>query len=440
MAHKAVFLDRDNTIIEDPGYLADPKGVKLLPGVEHALKRLHSAGWLLVVVTNQSGVARGLLSEEVLQDVHAEVQRQLAQHGAALDGIYYCPYLPNAPVEAYARDSDERKPHPGMLLRAAREMDLDLQLSWMVGDSPRDVEAGRRAGCRTIRIRHGEWPGAAKKTEEDEDSPADFTVRNLAEAVAMILRQSNTPLQANAPAAARPSSPNPQAPPGPVKKILDQRRLRIDSRLAADVAQPRILSEVEGPQAVETLTRPFGPPSPVEGRGVVAHPAILSEVEGSEVEGSELEMIQVEEPSAVETLTRSFGPPSPVEGRGVVAQPPSAVLETSPVAVRPAAPPAAPTPAPSPKPMETDSEVLRELLQLARQHYRANQGRDFSISKLIAGLCQGLAVLAFVWGVIKFISLSTIEGSSFWFFMGYMAIAGFCQLAALTFFLMNRQD
>ena len=153
MAGKAVFLDRDNTVIEDPGYISDPQVVKLLPGVELAIKSLAQAGYKVVVVTNQSGVARGLLTEEMLERIHTELRRQLGQHGAHLDGVYYCPFHPEGTVEQYAKDSDLRKPKPGMLLKAAQELDIDVSASWMVGDSARDIEAGQRAGCRTVRVR-----------------------------------------------------------------------------------------------------------------------------------------------------------------------------------------------------------------------------------------------------------------------------------------------
>lgn len=309
MPHIAVFLDRDNTIIDDPGYLADPKGVHLLPGVADALKRLARSSWRLVVVTNQSGVARGLLTEQTLGEVHAEIQRQLAEHGAKLDAIYYCPFLPDAAVEDYARDSEERKPRPGMLLRAARELDLDLSASWMIGDGARDVEAGQRAGCRTIRIRHGDKAPHGEDADADEGVQADFTVRNLNEAADVVLRESPSSAQAGAAAQESPAG---------------------------------------------------------EGR---ARP-----------------------------------------------QPPSSRM--------------------------SDSEVLQELLQIARQLVRLREGREFSISKLIAGISQGLALLAFVLGAIKFIGLNSPAASAdaFWQSMGYLAIAGFCQVAALTFFLMNRQD
>ncbi len=196
MGEECVFLDRDRTVIEDPGYLTDPSAVKLLPGVDVALRSLADAGFKLVIVTNQSGVARGMLTEEALEHIHSELRRQLAEKGVHLAAIYYCPYHPEGTVEEYARDSEERKPRPGMLLRAARELNLDLDRSWMVGDTPADVEAGQRAGCRTIRIRlqgeegPREAPTAHRDldSEQDEAVQADFTVRNLVDAARMILR------------------------------------------------------------------------------------------------------------------------------------------------------------------------------------------------------------------------------------------------------------
>jgi D-glycero-D-manno-heptose 1,7-bisphosphate phosphatase len=188
MPAKAVFLDRDNTLIADPGYIADPDAVRLLPGVEKALRSLAHAGYRLVVVTNQSGVARGMLSEETLQQIHHRLQEELEARDVRLDAIYYCPYHPEGTIEKYAVESDLRKPQPGMLLSAAAEIDLDLARCWMVGDSPRDIEAGQRAGCRTIRVRLPEH-GGDRPPAEDEDAQADFTVRNLVDASRIILRE-----------------------------------------------------------------------------------------------------------------------------------------------------------------------------------------------------------------------------------------------------------
>lgn len=211
MANKAVFLDRDRTVIEDPGYLSDPSAVKLLPGVELAIKSLALAGYRRVVVTNQSGVARGLLTEEALVKIHAEMQRQLAEKGAHLDGIYYCPYHPEGTVEGYAIDSDLRKPKPGMLRKAADDLDIDLSASWMVGDGPRDVEAGQRAGCRTVRIRTTTQPPGE---EMDEDVQADFNVRNLVDAARLILREDSRTAadEAATAGAAAPGQPAPSPP------------------------------------------------------------------------------------------------------------------------------------------------------------------------------------------------------------------------------------
>ena len=182
---RAVFLDRDHTVIHDPGYLSNPEAVKLLPGVERAIRSLAQAGYKIVVVTNQSGVARGLISVETLDAIHTEMRRQLAAGGAHVDGVYYCPYHPDGTVQEYAAESELRKPRPGMLLRAAKDLDIDLAASWMVGDSPRDIEAGQRAGCRTVRIRSGHTrpPGEAM----NDDVQADFTVRTLPEAAKVIL-------------------------------------------------------------------------------------------------------------------------------------------------------------------------------------------------------------------------------------------------------------
>ena len=197
MPKKAVFVDRDNTLIDDPGYLTDPDEVKILPGVELAIKSLRQAGYMIVVVTNQSGVARGLLSEELLEKIHANLRQQLAEKNATLDAIYYCPYHPDGSIEKYARESDLRKPAPGMLVKAAEELNINLQESWMVGDSSRDIGAGQRAGCRTIRVRsQGSHPAAHTGEEKTEEFQADFSVRNLVEAARTIKRESTTVTQA----------------------------------------------------------------------------------------------------------------------------------------------------------------------------------------------------------------------------------------------------
>ena len=152
MSNKAIFLDRDDTLIEDPGYISNPDQVKLLEGVAEALIELRAMGYMLIVVSNQSAVARGIVSEKVLSEIHDRLSQLLNEKGAYLDGIYYCPFHPDGVVSKYRKESDWRKPNPGMLLAAADEMDIDLSQSWSIGNSRSDVEAGFRAGCKTILI------------------------------------------------------------------------------------------------------------------------------------------------------------------------------------------------------------------------------------------------------------------------------------------------
>jgi D-glycero-D-manno-heptose 1,7-bisphosphate phosphatase len=152
---RAVFLDRDGTLIEHVHYLADPAHVRLLPGAAEALKRLGRAGFVRVLVTNQSAIGRGMITEARLHEIHAEMNRQLAERGTALDAIYYCPDIP-AGDDRTKMENHNRKPGPGMLLRAADELGLDLTASWMVGDLISDVLAGLGAGCRSVMVASGQ--------------------------------------------------------------------------------------------------------------------------------------------------------------------------------------------------------------------------------------------------------------------------------------------
>ena len=154
MSSKAVFLDRDGTIIEDRGYIREPGDVALLPGAGEAIRKMAEAGHLIVVVSNQSGIARGIFDQATLDLVHGRMEELLRQHRAPLHGVYYCPFLdgPEAVVEDFRQKSELRKPAPGMLLKAAQELDIDLRRSWMIGDSAVDIEAGAGAGCGTILI------------------------------------------------------------------------------------------------------------------------------------------------------------------------------------------------------------------------------------------------------------------------------------------------
>jgi D-glycero-D-manno-heptose 1,7-bisphosphate phosphatase len=178
----AVFLDRDGTIVEQVHHLCDPADIKLINGAADAIRKLRDAGFATVVVTNQSVIGRGMLTVEGLELIHAEMNRQLAAQDTKFDAIYFCPVAPGDNGRERIEHPD-RKPGPGMLRRAAREMGLDLSASWMVGDMISDVLAGRNAGCRaTILVRTGF--GA---TQDLNHSAIDFVADDLLAAAELIL-------------------------------------------------------------------------------------------------------------------------------------------------------------------------------------------------------------------------------------------------------------
>lgn len=177
-----VFLDRDDTLIDNSGDLGDPERVRLLPGVAEGLRRLKEAGYRLVVVTNQGGVARGRYTEKDVDAMHARIARLVDERSGGhrlIDRFYYCPFHPEATVAEYRREHPWRKPQPGMLLQAAMDLALDLDRGWMVGDKPRDMAAGRGAGVRTVLV--------ARDGNAADGAGADFTVPDFSSAVETIL-------------------------------------------------------------------------------------------------------------------------------------------------------------------------------------------------------------------------------------------------------------
>jgi D-glycero-D-manno-heptose 1,7-bisphosphate phosphatase len=189
MTRPAVFLDRDGTIIEDIGFLRDVSQIDLLPWSADAIRRLNEAGYVVVVVTNQSGVGRGYFDEAHVLATHAALDLALREHGARIDAFYYCPHYPTSADTRYGLTCDCRKPASGMLHRAAEDLGLDLSQSWMVGDWWRDVQAGAGAGARTILIRTGR--SAEHRPEPPDATRPDAILNNLMEAAAWILRSSS---------------------------------------------------------------------------------------------------------------------------------------------------------------------------------------------------------------------------------------------------------
>jgi D-glycero-D-manno-heptose 1,7-bisphosphate phosphatase len=170
----AVFLDRDGVLIEDVHLLTRPEQVVVLPGVSQALRALSQAGFKLIVVSNQPVVARGLVSEQDVRSVHEHMDSLLRSAGSPpLDAIYFCPHHPNATLPAYRVNCDCRKPKPGMFLRAAKELDIDLPASFTVGDRITDIIAGVKAGCRTVLVQTGKHLEKPIETSE----PLDATIQ-----------------------------------------------------------------------------------------------------------------------------------------------------------------------------------------------------------------------------------------------------------------------
>lgn len=189
MTRPAVFLDRDGVLIHDAEYLSDVAQVRLVPGAAAAVRRLNDAGRPVVVVTNQSGVARGFFPEAQVGVIHAHLAELLyADAGAVIDRFDYSPFHPTEGVRDYRRETDCRKPKPGMLLRSAAALGLDLERSWMVGDRRSDLEAGAAAGCRTILVQTG-YGLECDVTAPDELLKLVAVVPTIVEAVGVVLAE-----------------------------------------------------------------------------------------------------------------------------------------------------------------------------------------------------------------------------------------------------------
>ncbi len=181
MRHRALFIDRDGTLVHPGHYPSRPEQLRLYDGIGAELRVLQQAGFRLVVITNQAGIARGYFTEAELQHMHDFLTEELEQVGVSINAIYHCPHHPEGVIPELAIRCDCRKPQPGMLLRAATELDLDPRSSWCVGDILDDVEAGNRAGCRTILVDLGSEQSPAQPIRRP-----DFVARNTLHALQII--------------------------------------------------------------------------------------------------------------------------------------------------------------------------------------------------------------------------------------------------------------
>ncbi len=184
MGKTAVFLDRDGTINEEVGYLSDAASLSLIPGAAEAIGRLNEAGIEVFVVTNQAGVARGYFNEDSVREVNRHLIKELADENAHVRAIYYCPHHPDF-SSSECKTCSCRKPQPGMLLLAALDYGIDLSSSYMIGDTGKDVETGKNAGCKSILVLTGYGREEKDKLEVEPDYIAD----DLMAAVEWILEQ-----------------------------------------------------------------------------------------------------------------------------------------------------------------------------------------------------------------------------------------------------------
>ncbi len=332
MSRPAIFFDRDNTLIVNDGYLGDPAGVVLVAGAPDAIARARALGYAAVTFSNQSGVARGMYSEEAVHAVNAKLDELLQDQNprAVIDRHEFCPFHPDGVVEEYAKESELRKPKPGMLKQAAQRLGLDLSRSWVIGDAPRDMQAGKAAGCRTILFRDPALQLSAAAVEETA-VPPDFTATSLREALEIVERH---PMPKSFDTTStEPAAPAPPASSTPAETSPPDRPMTFAERVKAGKFQPTI-SETRA----EAAERPR--------RGLPA--------------GAEKALQRPEAAPAEET---------------------------------PAAPPPAP-PTPAPVEVPADSKQVTALLHQIHEELRLLRHKtphmEFSVTKLLAGIVQVL--------------------------------------------------
>jgi D-glycero-D-manno-heptose 1,7-bisphosphate phosphatase len=361
MKRAAVFFDRDNTLIANDGYLGDPNGVVLVHGAADAIARARAMGYAIVVFSNQSGVARGLFTEEAVHAVNHRLDEMLQDENphAVIDRHEFCPYHRDAEVEAYRQDSDLRKPKPGMILQAERQLALDLPRSWVIGDAPRDIDAGKAAGCKTILVTNPTLAASPTSLQIGENN-ADYEVRTLAEAMEVIARdaitlQKEPAVEMPAPAVAveEPQTPEPDGEP-----------------------------TVKMEEPAETAEELPATPEPIAAAPVESIVEAASEVQP--------------EPVSVPTATPS---------------------ETEPV---------------NPKGKSRTEIMLGQILEEMRRR-NEHPATDFSVSKLLAGVVQVLAIAAALLSYLK------VNKTDFGTPLLFILAAIFLQAFTISLLIMGRQ-
>ncbi|MFQ5701290.1 MAG: D-glycero-alpha-D-manno-heptose-1,7-bisphosphate 7-phosphatase [Acidobacteriota bacterium] len=192
MRRRAIFLDRDGTISEEVGFVNHVDRFRLLPRSIEAVRRVNEAGFLAILITNQSGIARGLFDESLVETVHETLKQRLRDGGARLDAAYVCPHHPSAGIGPWRRRCDCRKPSPGLLHRAAREHGLDLSSSYMIGDTVLDLETARAAGVTGVLVLTGYGKGELRFRVKQRGLGSSHVAADLLEAVEWVIRREET--------------------------------------------------------------------------------------------------------------------------------------------------------------------------------------------------------------------------------------------------------
>ncbi len=422
MSEKAVFLDRDDTLIVDPGYISDPDQVRLIDGVASALNQFRNMGYRLVVISNQSAVARGLITEKQLGHIHARLKELLGRQGAYLDGIYYCPHHPEGSVPEYRKDSDDRKPGPGMLLTSAQELDIDLSQSWMIGDSARDIHAGRAAGCRTILVD----PPTREVRFEDLRSNPDYRAINLKEAVNIVKLHNRAAAQAAAPAAAAPQKPAEALQP-PAAQADEMEQEPVPQEPQAPEPQPT-------PTAIQDADR-----RPTQ--GVDAAPdteeqdAAADEPKGRPATSHVVFPVKTAaRPKAAKAKDRHQRPSAETEASTSAVAARSGDCE--PLSQSDAEEPAdrRSPPATGSNPQEASTQdLLREIADQLRILNRDEMFHEFSAMRFLAGILQVLVIFCLV-VTVWFLMNPSKTGQELYVALGFGIVL---QLMSLTFYLMQ---
>lgn len=397
MKRPAIFFDRDNTLIVNDGYLGDPAKVVLVRGAGAAVAAARRMGFATVVVSNQSGVARGLFTEDDVRKVNARMDAMLVGEdpAAVIDRHEYCPFHPKAKIEAYRKESDLRKPKPGMLLNAAKLLNVDLHQSWMIGDTPRDLEAGRAAGCRTILFSD---PNLSTSPDAGTAGPvyADYVVSKLADAMEFIGRNRIRPDESELPSdeaaiASLPRMNEPINPPNPAASTHPP----TSPNLARSATRPAAASPASGSIA--------GPSSALA-------PDAPADTSAANPQGTKM----------------GTAPDSLAEGSAVSAQAGPAIAPIDPllagIQIKP--------PVSADVTLSRIESLLRELVTETRRRNELDLHADFSVIKVLAGIAQVVSI-----AVLFFAYLNRADQSS----LTLLLVAVVLQLLTISLTIMGRQ-